>query len=321
MAVSVSAFTAMARKEFAQGKLAADEKPYPAKHEMFTSNIASTVRVETHTFLSNLPRLQRFKGYTSFARLIAKEYTIANEEYRVGLEVKKTDLDDDQVQMHLQTVNSLPNRAKKDVGHILLDHLAAGASRTCFDGSNFFADSHTIGSGDNSITVDNAGNDGVSHRIIALNVDNPVIKPVIFQDREPLSALQTDADTPQAALAKQYQYWVDGRFGMGYGFWWDAINVAITDTPTVPECYTIVETIINQFRSFTLPKGADVDDSLYTHEGWEPTQQNFVLCCNLKLGQILKRALSIAQYTTSGGNVDNVYKDVATIVPTSSLGA
>jgi hypothetical protein len=89
----------------------------------------------------------------------------------------------------------------------------------------------------------------------------------------------------------------------------------------VAECYTIIEQIINGFRTFTLPKGKDTDAALYVHEGWTPSPENFVLCCNLKLGQILKRALSISQYIASTGNVDNVYKDVATVIPTSALGA
>ncbi len=136
-----------------------------------------------------------------------------------------------------------------------------------------------------------------------------------------MSELKTTAATPQADLVKDYEYWVDGRFGLGYGYWWDGVHMTITDTPTVAECYTIIEQIINLFRTFTLPKGKDTDDALYVHEGWDPAPANFVLCCNLKLGVILRRALQITQYVASTGNVDNVYKDCATVVPTSALGA
>ena len=319
--MEVTQFTAMARAEFMRGKLEADEKPFPAKHEMFTTVFPSKTKVETHTFMSNLPRLKEFKGYTPFARLVNKEYTVANKEYRTGLTVRKTDIDDDQIGGYMMSANGLTNRAKKDVGHITLAHLAAGTTNLCFDGTAFFADSHTVGSGDNLDTYDGGANDGATHKIIALVTDNSVIKPVIFQDREPMSELKTDSGTPQADLLKEYQYWVDGRFGLGYGYWWDAIHMTITDTPTVAECYTIIEQLINRFRTFTLPKGLDTDDSLYVHEGWDPTPQNFVLCTNLKLGVILKRALKITQYVASTGNVDNVYQDVATVIPTSALGA
>jgi phage major head subunit gpT-like protein len=321
MAVDVTQFSAMARSEFAAGKLAADERPIPAAFDRFTTKINSTTKVETHTYMSNLPRLAEFKGYTPFTRLMDKTYTVANKEYRTGLTVRKTDLDDEQVDGYLRSINGLPGRAQKDIGHMLLKHLADGTTNTCFDGSAFFANSHTVGSGDNLDTANYASNDGVTHKVIALVVDNPAVKPVMFQDREPLSQLLTDADTPQAALQKEYQYWVDTRFGLAYGYWWDAYHVTITDTPTVAESYELIRQIINGFRSFTLPKGRDSDDSLYVHEGWNPGPDNFVLLCNLKLGELLKTAVTISQYIASTGNVDNVYKGIAEVIPTSALGA
>ncbi|HEY1192375.1 MAG TPA: Mu-like prophage major head subunit gpT family protein [Gemmata sp.] len=319
--MEVTQFTALARSEFAAGKLAADEKPFPAGHEQFTTALDSKSKVETHTYMSNLPRLHEFKGYTPFARLINKEYTVANKEFRVGVAVKKTDVDDDQTGGYMKTINGLPTRARKDTGHKILAHLAAGGSTPCFDGSNFFANSHVFGTGDNLDTFDAAASDGATHKIIALVTDNPAVKPVLYQDREPLGNLDTDANDSSARLQMEYQYWVDCRFGLGYGFWWDALHLTISDTPTVAECYTIIEQLVNGFRSFKLPKANDVDEDLFVHEGWDPTPANFVLCCNLKLGVVLKRALALTQYTSPGGNVDNVYKDVATVVPTSALGA
>lgn len=322
MSVDVTAFTALARTEFMNGMAAAYDKPFPASHEPFTTVIGSTTKVETHTFMSNLPRLAEFKGYNPGVRLVNKEYTLANKEYRIGpVNVRKTDLDDDQVAGYLNTVNAMPGRAQKDIGHLVMAHLAAGTSKLCFDGSAFFANSHTFGSGDNLDTFNGDANDGATHKIIALITDNAAMKPVMFQDRESLSGLETDADTKQAAKLKEYEYWADCRFGLGYGYWWDALHLTITDTPTVAECYTIIRQIINLFRTYTLPKGKDTDDSLYIHEGWEPMASNFYLCCNLKLAEILKTAITISQYVASTGNVDNVYKDKATVVATSALGA
>lgn len=304
------------------GMIQAYEKPIPADVEMFTTTLASTAKVESHVYMSNLPRLAVFNGYSPGVRLIDKTYTVSNVEYRIGpVRVRKTDLDDDQIGGYLKMINSLPAQAKKDISYSMLSHLAAGTSNLCFDGSAFFANSHTFGSGDNLDTANYASNDGVTHKVIALVTDNSAIKPVLFQDREPLSGLMTDADTPLAAKLKEYEYWADTRFGLGYGYWWDGYHVTITDTPTVAECYDLVRQIINGFRSFTLPKGKDSDDPIYVHEGWVPSKSNFVLLCNLKLGELLKTAVTISQYTTSTGNVDNVYKDVATVIPSSALGA
>lgn len=311
----------MARSEFMNAKLAADQRSFPAAYETFTTRLPSTAKVETHTYMTNLPRLREFRDYSASVRLLDKAYTVANKTYRIGpVQVSKDDLEDDQIGGYLKSIQDLPNRAEKDAGHIMLAHLAAGTSNTCFDGTAFFANSHTFGTGDNLDTFDGSANDGATHKIIAMIADGP-IKPLIYQDRESLSGLLTDADTPQALKLRQFEYWSDMRFGKGYGFWWDAIHMTITDTPTVAEVYTIVRQIINLFRTFKLPKGRDSDDELYVHEQWEPTASNFVLVCNLSLKELVDTAVRITQYVTSTGNVDNVYKDKATVLASSALGA
>lgn len=324
MAVDVTAFTALARDEFMNGKLAVEERVMPAAYDAFVTNMPSKVRVETHTYMSNLPRLREFKGHNPESRIVSTPYTVENKEYRIGpVTVRKTDLDDDQVGGYLKTINGMPKRGQGDIGFRILDKLADGTSDLCFDGTAFFADSHTVGSGDNLMTVDNSGNDGVTHYIIALVLTNPSIKPVIFQDRESLSSLMTDADTPQAALAKEYKYWCDCRFGLAYGFWWDAIHITITDTPSLTETQSIVESLVNRFRTFTLPKGDDADDSLYVHEGWTPTSSDFYLLCNMKMGELLSTIETepLIAAGTSGATITNKWKQRFKTIPTSALGA
>ncbi len=322
MPVDVGAFSAMARQEFMQGKQAAENRVMPAAYDRFTTKIPSTTRVETHLYMSNLPRLREFKGYSPGQRLTVSPYTVENVEYRIGpVSVRKTDLDDDQIGGYLLTVKGLPEQGKKDIGYRTLDHLAAGASKPCFDGTNFIADSHTIGSGDNQMTADNAGNDGAAHKILALNLSNPTIKPIIFQDREALSELKDDSRDALSEKVKEIEYWADCRFGLAYGFWWDAVLLTITDTPTLPELQGHIKDIINRFRTFTLPKGADVDSTMKVHENWVPAPDNFLLLCNLQLAELLRtvQKSELIAAGTSGATVTNTYRDVFDYLPTSSL--
>ena len=324
MAIDVNAFSALARAEFMQGKLAAENRVMPANYDPFVTKLGSSVRVETHTFMSNLPRLYEFKGQSPATRLVSSAYTVENKEYRIGpVTVRKTDLDDDQIGGYMLSIKGLPEQGKKDIGFKILDKLASGTTDTCFDGSVYLTDSHTIGSGDNSITANNASNDGVTHRMIGLVLNNPTIKPIIFQDRESLSSLETDADSPQAKKAKEYEYWADCRFGLAYGFWHDSVNLGITDTPTLTELQGHVRDIINQFRTFTLPKGRDADSAMYVHENWTPDSSNFVILCNMALGELLDavRTESLIAAGTSGGTITNQYRNKFTLIPTSALGA
>lgn len=323
MAVDVTAFTALARDEFMKGKLAAEERVMPASYDPFVTKLPSKVRVETHTYMSNLPRLREFKGYVPFAKLTNTPYTVENKEYRLGVSVRKTDLDDDQIGGYLLSVNGLPAQGQKDIGFRLLDKIAAGSTDLCFDGSAMFASSHTIGTGNNLMTADNSGNDGNTHYMIGLVLTNPSIKPLIFQDRESLSSLLTDADTPQAAKLKEYEYWCDCRFGLAYGFWWDAIKLTITDTPTLTEAQGHIRDIIDRFRTFQLPKGADVDSAMYVHEGWTPSASDFYILCNMSLGERLNtiQSQSLIAAGTSGATITNEYQNRFTVIPTSALGA
>lgn len=322
MAIDVTAFTAMARAEFQQGWLDAGSKPMPPAYDSFVTKLNSTTRVETHTYLSSLPRLREFKGWSPSIPMTSVPYTVANKEYRIGpVTVRKTDLDDDQTGGYLLAVKGLPAQGQKDIGFRTLDHVAAGTTNLCFDGTAFFADTHTVGTGDNLMTADNAGNDGVTHKIVALVLTNPTIKPVIFQDRESLTGLMTDEGTPQADKVKQYEYWADCRFGLAYGFWWDAIHLTITDTPSLTELQGHIKDIINRFRTFQLPKGADVDTAMKVHEGWVPDSSNFTLLCNTGLGELLDtiRGESLIAAGTGGAVITNQYRNRFNLVPTSAL--
>lgn len=324
MAIDVSAFSALARSEFMQGKMAAENRVMPAQYDAFVTNLPSKVRVETHTYMSNLPRLREFKGYSPGTRLTSTPYTVENKEYRIGpVNVRGTDLDDDQIGGYMLSVKGLPEQGKKDIGFRILDKLADGTVDTCFDATAFFANSHTIGSGDNLITANNASNDAVTHYMIGLVLTNPTIKPMIFQDRESLSSLMDDTDSAEAKKKKEFEFWADCRFGLAYGFWWDAVHLTITDTPTLTEAADHIEDIVTQFRTFTLPKGADMDDGMYVHEGWVPSASDFYILCNMSMGELLStlQSESLVAAGTSGNTITNKWKSKFTLIPTSALGA
>ncbi len=171
------------------------------------------------------------------------------------------------------------------------------------------------------MTVDNASNDSITHRIIATITDSPA-KPLVFQNREPLSSLN-DNGSPQSLKARETEYWADTRFGIGLGAWFTSVLNTLTDTPTLPELQTILLSMFNRLRTFTLPKGADVDDSLVFHEGWTPEESNLTLLCSLQLATLLEtvRDSQLIAAGTGGGVVTNYLFRKFKVLPTSALGA
>lgn len=322
MAVDVSAFSALARAEFQNQLMEAYARPYPADIDQLVDEYPSTVAVETYPYMTNIPRLRVFKRDSPAVQLAADKWTVANVTYRAGpIVVQKESLDDDQVGGYLKGIAALPQGAQKDIKYKVLATLAAGSSNTCFDGTSMFATSHTIGTGNNLMTCNNASDDGITHKIIAVITDGPA-RPVLFQNREPLKDLQ-DNGSPAAMEAREFRYWADTRFGVACAAWFVAVINTITDTPTLPELTSIILSMFNRLRTFTLPKGADIDNALYFHEGWTPASNNCTLLCNLQLATLLEtiRDSALIASGTGGGVVTNYLQGKFKVIPTSALGA
>lgn len=322
MGIDVSAFTALAKKEFQVSLMASYAKPYPADIDTLIQEWPSKTAIETYPFMTNIPRLRVFRRDSPAVQLAADKWTIRNETYRQGpVVIQKETLDDDQIGGYLQAIAAMPEAAQKDIKYKVLATLANGASTPCFDGTSFFASSHTVGSGNNVMTADNASNDGVTHKIIATITDGPA-KPVVFQNREPLSQL-TDNGGPEANKARETQYWADTRFGIGLGAWFSSVINTLTDTPTLVELSSILLAMFNRLRTFTLPKGDDTADPLYFHEGWVPAEGNLTLLCNLQLATLLEtiRDSQLIASGTGGGVVTNYLYKKFKVIPTSALGA
>jgi phage major head subunit gpT-like protein len=322
MAVDVGAFSALARAEFQNKLLEQYARPYPADIDALVEEWPSTVAVETYPYMTNIPRLRVFKRDSPVVQLIADKWTVANVTYRQGpVVVQKETLDDDQIGGYLKAIAAMPAGAQKDIKYKVLATLAGGASNTCFDGTSMFAASHTVGSGNNLMTADSASNDGITHKIIATITDGPA-RPVLFQNREPLSSLN-DNGSMQGMEAREFRYWADTRFGVACAAWFSSVLMTITDTPTLPELTADILAMFNRLRTFALPKGADVDDTLYFHEGWVPSAKNVTLLCNLQLATLLEtiRDSALIASGTGGGVVTNYLANKFNVIPTSALGA
>ncbi len=322
MAVSVSAFSALARGEFQTKLMAAYARPYPADIDALVDEWSSSVAVETYPYMTNIPRLRVFKRDSPVVQLIADKWTVPNVTYRAGpVVVQKETLDDDQVGGYLKAIAAMPAGAQKDIKYKILSTLANGATNLCFDGTAMFATSHTIGSGNNLMTATSASGDAVTHKIITVITDNPA-RPVLFQNREPLSEL-VDNGSPQAMEAREYRYWSDTRFGVACAAWFSSALLTVTNTPTLTELSTNILSMFNRLRTFTLPKGADVDDALYFHEGFTPSSANVTLLCNLQLATLLEtvRDSALIASGTGGGVVTNYLFNKFKVIPTSALGA
>jgi phage major head subunit gpT-like protein len=187
--------------------------------------------------------------------------------------------------------------------------LALGQTTTCFDGSNFFAASHTIGAGNNIVSGTAAGSDGLTHAMACLVIANRLVKPLLWQLREGAD-FQTDMGTPEAKKNRMVQNWADLRGAAAFGFWWDAILVKWTNTPTVAEVQTTLGTVNKTFRTFTLPKNLASDPNQYPHGQTKFTDKTLVCVCSSGLEHIVRQALTLSLIAQT----ENYYKGFADLV-------
>lgn len=296
----VDIFTTAMRTEF---QVAYEATAEPAPWEKITEVVPSTARIEHYTWMSPSPGISQFQGHRRYGKIDTVRYSVENLEFDSAFEVQIRDIEDDQTGGYLKKPKELAERAKLWPGRWTLKHLAAGESRPCFDETNFFANSHVIGTGDNLLSKDCALNDGLTYNLAALFVGG-ALKPLLWQNRK-AADFQTNSGTPQSYESKVVRYWADMEGEAAYGYWWDAVWVNITDTPSVTEMHEIFAQIELAFRGFQLPKALTSDDGEYVHEQVQFNDTNLMLVGSNGLAEVLRQALnqSWAPQTVGGATV------------------
>lgn len=313
-AEKVSLFTTAMRSEFLDAwEATADEAPWQA----YTTTIDSSARIEHYPWLSPVPAIAEYKGHRQFGEIGEVTYKVTNLEYNSAFMVKLRDVEDDQVGGYKLKPRELAEKARKFPGRLALQHLASGQTYLGFDGTAFFANSHTIGTGDNLLAGTAAASDGVTHAVAVL-IHDGALKPLIYQDRKP-PKLETNADSPEALMAKTLRYWIDLEGAAAFGYWWDAILIKYSNTPTLTEIQTDLGLVEDQFRGFYLPYGLASDTAERIHEQREFSTSNTTIVTSTKLANKFRQVLNQDTIVQSGAAVTNIYKGWANLVPSGFM--
>ena len=282
----VSFLTAALRMEFNRAYNATAK---PAPYERFTLQIPSTAKIEHYVWMTPVPGIAEFAGHRRFGQVASTKYSVENKDWDSSFTIPRTTLDDDQTGGFMLKPRELAMFARKFPGRRVLKKLSLGKVDLGFDGTAMFANSHAIGTGDNLLAFDGASNDGLAHNLVALHHGGE-LKPLIWQNRQGPD-FETDGGTPQSKEAKLIKYWIDLRGEAAYGYWWDAVYVDITDTPSVIEMHAIIAAIEAAFRTFRLPQAISEQDGEYIHEQETFSTDNLTLVGSTGLADVLRHAL------------------------------
>lgn len=292
----VDIFTAAMRTEFVNSYAAVAK---PAPWQDVCQVIPSTTKIENYSHLYPAPGVAEFTGHRRFVRIGEISYKVENKVYDAGFSVLLDDINDDQVGGYKLKAQELGEKVKNFPGKAAYINLRNGAQTLCFDGTNFFASSHTIGTGNNTMTYDCASNDAATHYLYLLYIGSPV-KPLFWQERQKAD-LYNNAGSPQSQEMRQVNYWGDLRGRAGYGYWHDAIQMVITDTPTVAEMQTILGNMSARFRGFYLKSSTTEEQREYVHEQHVFDESTMYALCSTGIEHIVRQALTM-DYVNNASN-------------------
>lgn len=331
--MQIDIFTAMMRREF----LASTEaiaKPLPC--ESFTTVVPSTARIENYAWMTPTPGIARYVGHRRYGLIDQIKYQVVNEEFEGSLQVNNRDIEDDQVGGYKIRMRDLSEKAKVFMQRLVPQVASLGKSTLCFDGTNFFAGTHNLGNYNTTTfaggwtsttgnylqyTSSNSG-DGVVHRFIMF-ITNGALKPMLFQNRKS-AALGTNSGSPQALEAKKTNYWIDLECQAAFGYWWDAILVECTNTPSLADIFIMLDGAVRQARSFSLPVSLPVDPIEYVHEQLVFNSEVCTVLCSTGIERLLWHALyedrvGASVVATNAGITWNIYRGLAALLTTAYL--
>lgn len=194
------------------------------------TRVPSSGKSTTYGWLGQYPKLREWVGERSVKSMQEHGYSIVNNLYEATVEVKRTDLEDDNLGVYMPLMGEMGYAATTHPDTLVFGLLGAGTSTECYDGQYFFDTDHPIypevdGTG-TATTVSNlidpsSGAPGTPWYL--LDVSRP-LKPLIFQERTAPELLAiTDPKQDHVFTTDAYLYGVRYRCNAGFGFWQQAV--------------------------------------------------------------------------------------------------
>lgn len=177
----------------------------------------------TYGWLGKWPKFREWAGDRVFNNMQAHSYSIVNKKFESSVEVERDQIEDDLIGVFAPMFVEMGQASEEHPDELVFTLLNAGFATTCYDGQYFFDTDHPIypnadGTG-TAVTTSNM-QAGTGDPWFLLDTSRS-LKPIIYQERrkKEFKAMTKATDTAAAWLQDKYQYGVDGRCNVGFGFW------------------------------------------------------------------------------------------------------
>lgn len=192
--------------------------------ESFYSTVAMTV---TSTGAQNeYPRMDDLKGIREwigereYNRLGGTTFTIKNRRFEETIVINKDNISDDNLGLYLSIqAPQLGQNAKEFPDRLIFPLLKNGETSLCYDGQYFFDTDHPGFDANGADTVVANYTSGAGPAWYLMD-DSQVLKPIIYQTREPFSiTARQSPDDPRVFDYNEFVWGTTGRMSAGYGAW------------------------------------------------------------------------------------------------------
>lgn len=270
-------------------------------YKRLATTIVSSSKTNTYDWLGKFPQMREWVGQRVVKDMTESSYQITNKKYEATLGVDRADIEDDNLGLYSTIAQSMGQEANDFLDRGVAALLKDGFASLCYDGQNFFDDSHPVypktdGTGNASLVSNiykKTDNDaGTPWYLLSLN--RP-LKPLIHQERTKmeLEAL-TDPKDETVFMEDKIRYGIRYRGNFGYGLWQQAVaSKADLDAANFEEAYKLMQ----GFKR-------DGGDPM----GIMPT----ALVVPPSLQSNAEKILKVAQLANGGGNIN--YNKVELIV-------
>lgn len=183
------------------------------------TTVPSSTREEEYGWLGKLPSMREWIGDRVIQNIKSHDYKIKNRPFELTIGVDRDDVEDDNIGIYtpLFTEMGMATTAHRD--QLVWGLLKSGFTTPCYDKQNYFDTDHPV-LNEAGVEVSVANTDGGAGEPWFLIDDRRALKPILFQMRkEPQFVPRDKVDDDNVFHLRQFEYGVDARYNVGFGFW------------------------------------------------------------------------------------------------------
>lgn len=191
----------------------------PSFKDRIATTVPSTTSQNTYGWLGKVPSMREWIGARAIQNISESSYALVNKAWELTIGVDRYDMEDDNLGIYSTLFAEMGASTQGNEELLTFNALKNGFTSKCYDGQNFFDTVHPVIDANGNVTTVANTDGGAGAPWFLLCTKRP-IKPIIFQSRKTPEFVSRDKVTDDNVFNERvFNYGVDARYNVGYGFW------------------------------------------------------------------------------------------------------